>query len=80
LKVLLGYSSDSEDGDKPSNTSHAASIPQQGLRLPSAAELLEQDMPSSFAPAPSNAPEDKELEVLHVVSSGAAYQPQTGWI
>jgi hypothetical protein len=82
LSGLLGYSSESDGGEedaKPGNACQAASIPQQGLKLPSAAELLEQDMPSSFARGPSATEADEDAPVP-VVGSASRYQHHNGWI
>jgi hypothetical protein len=82
LEGLLGYSSesDAEDDAKPGNNAcQVASIPQQGLKLPSAAELLEQDMPSSFAPDPGAREAEADTPVP-VVGSAAMYQHHSGWI
>jgi hypothetical protein len=82
LEGLLGYSSesDAEEDAKPGNNAcQVASIPQQGLKLPSAAELLEQDMPSSFAPGP-DAREAEADTPVPVVGSAATYQHHSGWI
>jgi hypothetical protein len=82
LQGLLGYSSngDDEDDAQPSKCGQAASIRQQELRLPSVAELLEQDMPSSFAPAPNAVLAVTEPSSPPVVGSGTVYQHHTGWI